>query len=64
MTRLKLFYTLVLYQIFLMASLIPLVKSKNQIHLYFSTFTGISPAVALSDGKLFTTFLTVASKTH
>ena len=46
--------------LFLMASLIQLVKSKKQ----FSQFTGISPAVALSEGKLFTTFLTVASETH
>ena len=43
-----------------MAPLIQLVKSKKQ----FSQFTGISAAVALSEGNLFTTFLTVASETH
>ena len=47
-----------------MASLIKFVKSKKQFSQFFSTFTGISPAVALSEGKLFTTFLTVASETH
>ena len=47
-----------------MASLIQLVKSKKQFSQFFSTFIGISPAVALSEGKLFTTFLTVASETH
>ena len=41
-----------------------LVKSKNQILLFFSTFTGISPAPASSEGKLFATFLTVASETQ
>ena len=35
--------------LFLMALLIQLVKSKKQ---FFSTFIGISPAVALSEGKL------------
>ena len=45
-----------------MASLIQLVKSKKQISLFFSAFTGISPAGALSEGEFFTTFLTVASK--
>ena len=47
-----------------MALLIQLVKSKKQFSLFFSTFTAISPAVALSEGKLFTTFLTVAAETH
>ena len=50
--------------LFLIASLIQLVKSKNQFSQFFSTFTGIYPVVALSEGKLFTTFLTVASVTH
>ena len=50
--------------LFLMASLIESVKSKKQISLFFSMFTGISVADALSEGKLFTTFLTVASETH
>ena len=47
-----------------MASLTQLVKSKKQFSQLFSTFIGISPAVALSEGRLFTTFLTVASETH
>ena len=45
-----------------MVSLIQLVKSKKQFSLSFRTFTRISPAVALTKGKLFTTFLTVASE--
>ena len=47
--------------IFLMASLVQLVKGKKKISLFFSTCTRISPTVALSEGKLFTT---VASETH
>ena len=47
-----------------MVSLIQLVKSKKQFSLFFSTFTEISPAVALSEDKLFTTFLIIASETH
>ena len=50
--------------LFLMALLIESVKSKKQISLFFSMLTGISLAVGLSEGKLFTTFLTVASETH
>ena len=46
--------------LFLMAVLIELVRLKKQFSLFFSTFTGISQAVALSKGKLFTTFLTAA----
>ena len=45
-----------------MVSLIQLVKSKKQFSLFFSTFTEISPAVALSEDKLFTTFLII--ETH
>ena len=47
-----------------MALLIQLVKSKKQFSLFFSKFTGISLAAALSEGKLFITCLTLASKTH
>ena len=47
-----------------MASSIPLVKSKKWFSQFFSTFTEISPAVALSEDKVFTNFLTVASETH
>ena len=50
--------------LFLMASSIQLVKSKKPISLFFSTFTGIFPVFALSEGKLFTTFVTVVSETH
>ena len=50
--------------LYLIVSLIQLVRSKKQISLFFSTFTGISPAVALSEGRFFTTFLTVDSETH
>ena len=50
--------------LFLMVSLIQLNSSKKQISLFFSTLASISPAVALSEGKLFTTSLTVASETH
>ena len=45
-----------------MVSLTQLVKSKKQFSLFFSTFTEISPAVALSEDKLFTTFLII--ETH
>ena len=47
-----------------MVSLIQLVSSKKQISLIFSTFTGISPAAALSEGMFFTTFQAVASETY
>ena len=50
--------------LFLMAVLIELVRLKKQFSLFFSTFTGISQGVALSDGKLFTTFLTAALEKH
>ena len=50
--------------LFLMASLIQLVRLKKQFSQIFSMFTGISPAVPLSESKFFTTFLTVASETH
>ena len=46
------------------SSLIQLVKSKKQISLFCSTFTGMSPGVALSEGKFFKTFLALASETH
>ena len=48
--------------LFLMASLIQLVKSKKQFSQIFSMFTGISPAVPLSESKFFKTFLTVVSE--
>ena len=50
--------------LFLMASLIQLVRLKKQFSQIFGMFTGISPAVPLSESKFFTTFLTVASETH
>ena len=50
--------------LFLIASLIQLVKSKKKVSLFFSMFTGISPAVALPEGMFFTTFVTVAPETH
>ena len=40
----------------IISSLIQLVKSKKQISLFCSTFTGMSPGVALSEGKFFKTF--------
>ena len=48
----------------IISSLIQLVKSKKQISLFCSTFTGMSPGVALSEGKFFKTFLALASETH
>ena len=48
----------------IISSLIQLVKSKKQISLFCSTFTGMSPGVALSEGKFFETFLALASETH
>ena len=48
----------------LISLLIQLVKSKKQISLFCSTFTGMSPGVALSEGKFFKTFLALASETH
>ena len=50
--------------LFIISSLIQLVKSKKQISLFCSTFTGMSPGVALSEGKFFKTFLALASETH
>ena len=50
--------------LFLMAVLIELVRLKKQFSLFFSTFTGISQAAALSEGKFFTTFLTTALEKH
>ena len=48
----------------IISSLIQLVKSKKQISLFCSTFTGMSPGVALSEGKFLKTFLALASETH
>ena len=48
--------------LFIMASLIQLVKSIKQISLFFSAFTGISLAGALSEGEFFTTFLKDAGR--
>ena len=48
----------------IISSLIQLVKSKKQISLFCSSFTGMSPGVALSEGKFFKTFLALASETH
>ena len=48
----------------MISSLIQLVKSQKQISLFCSTFTGMSPGVALSEGKFFKTFLALASETH
>ena len=47
-----------------MTLLMQLVSAKKQISQIFSMFTGISPAVTLSEGKFFSAFLTVASETH
>ena len=47
-----------------MASIIQLVRSKKQVSLFLSTCTESSPAVTLSEGRFFTTFLAVASETH
>ena len=52
------------YVLSIISSLIQLVKSKKQISLFCSTFTGMSPGVALSEGKFFKTFLALASETH
>ena len=50
--------------LFVKASLIHFVSFEKQKSLLFSTLIGIPPAVALSESKLSTDFLTVASETH
>ena len=49
--------------LFVKDSLIPLVSSGKENKLSFRNLIGISPADTLSEGKFFTTFLTVASET-
>ena len=49
---------------FQISSLIQSAVSRKEISVFFNTFTGTSLAAALSEGKFFTTFLTVASETH
>ena len=49
--------------LFVKDSLIQFVSSGKQNLLSFRILIGISPADALSEGKFFTTFLTVASET-
>ena len=48
--------------LFVKDSLIQFVSSGKQTVLSLRILIGISPADTLSEGKLFTTFLTVASK--
>ena len=49
--------------LFVKDSLIQFVSSGKQNVLSFRILIGISPADTLSEGKFFTTFLTVASET-
>ena len=46
------------------ALLINFVSSLKQNSEFFNMSTGISPAVALSEGRFFTTFFTVSSETE